>query len=340
MYPLPYALQRTPGRSIDIIQRTLVTLNVRHDWTTDLLRDRYAISVVIRADCIDGQRSAIRDATFRRCAPRCDLPTAILCQNWKRAWEARSRPVSRERRVTGRTWDARPDSRPFRPARWDPRRAAGIGLYPPAVLQTKRTKAQFWARLRAPDHLGRGANRRERRRARNDVYVQACKYVRAYVRACLPPSMKYFHWFHGQQTRLYDANNTLHSAAVPFTSLPRGRADRARKIQGERGTREEGGGGENERKNESSIARDSPSSCPPRDHIVDDRSTNLAKRHRSRWLQPWRVLTAGILKVYFRAALRSRIRSNADQVGHVTMDLLSWEKGEKVKKKVKRHFFV
>lgn len=30
--------------------------------------------------------------------------------------------------------------------------------------------------------------------------------------------MKYFHWFHGQQTRLHDANNTLHGAAVPFTS--------------------------------------------------------------------------------------------------------------------------
>jgi len=39
--------------------------------------------------------------------------------------------------------------------------------------------------------------------------------------------MKYFHWFHGQQTRLHDANNTLHGgAAVPFTWLPRGRADR------------------------------------------------------------------------------------------------------------------
>lgn len=56
------------------------------------------------------------------------------------------------------------------------------------------------------------------------------------VYACvpLPLSMKYFHWFHGQQTRLHDANNTPHGAVVPFTSLPRGRADRTRKIPGER----------------------------------------------------------------------------------------------------------
>lgn len=59
------------------------------------------------------------------------------------------------------------------------------------------------------------------------IYVHS---ERVYACVPLPPSMKYFHWFHGQQTRLHDANNTLHGAVVPFTSLPRGRADRTRKI--------------------------------------------------------------------------------------------------------------
>lgn len=87
--------------------------------------------------------------------------------------------------------------------------------------------------------------------------------------------MKYFHWFHGQQTRLHDANNTLHGAAVPFTSLPRGRADRARKIQGERQTR----GRDREKERSEIVLRPAFGS---RNCIVDDRSTNFAKRHRSR----------------------------------------------------------
>lgn len=113
-------------------------------------------------------------------------------------------------------------------------RRVGFGAAGPRSpgLQTKRTKAQFWTRLR-DDRLERSQPYES---GREMMYVHenrpACMRVR--MDACvLPPSMKYFHWFHGQQTRLHDANNTLHGAAVPFTSLPRGRANRARKRERE-----------------------------------------------------------------------------------------------------------
>lgn len=163
---------------------------------------------------------------------------------------------------------------------------------------------------------------RTSRASRNDVYVhalgracvRACRYVRAY--ACLPPSMKYFHWFHGQQTRLHDANNTLHGAAVPFTSLASRSCGSSKKDTGRKS--DEGGGREWEKERELDpeiVLR--PARLALR--IVDDRSTNFAKRHRSRWLQPWRVLTAGILKVPSRAARYSRTDLTQPQVGHVAM---------------------
>lgn len=280
-------------------------------------------SVVIRATT-SAARGA-RFAVFPRRALQRSTSGCVLCQNWKRAWAARSRPVSGKARDGKNVGRARGLSS-F--SSGETRRAGWV--YPPGVLQTKRTKAQFWARLRARSSREEPAGAYGY--ARNVMYTRTRVQVRTCTGAyaCLPPSMKYFHWFHGQQTRLHDANNTLHGAAVPFTSLPRGRADRARKIQGEGETR----GREWEKERELD-PRDSPSSCPPRDCIVDARSTNFAKRHRS----PSRVLTAGILKVCFRATRWFRDRPNAHTRTDQVASPLFRKKGRK--KYVGRHgFFV
>lgn len=82
-------------------------------------------------------------------------------------------------------------------------------------------------------------------------------------------------------------------------------------------------GGENERERE--LDPLSPSSCPPHNCIVDDRSTNFAKRHRSSWLQPWCASDSwNIIKSLFLCDTLFAIkdRSNMDRIGHVSMSSL------------------
>lgn len=120
---------------------------------------------------------------------------------------------------------------------------------PSTFVSTSRKKANRWAPLCAYE-------------THEMIYVHAFGEfgVRRSPVCVLPLSMKYFHWFHGQQTRLHDANNTLHDAMVPFTSLPRGRCGSNKKeIEGWRGRGRKRG-----RARELNPRSPSPSSCPPR----------------------------------------------------------------------------
>lgn len=148
-----------------------------------LLRDRYAIVCRHSRDRIDGQESASRGAAFPRCVPQ-QLTVAVLCQNWKRAWKKPGLARSRKRRVTGRTWAL---SLVLFVRSGETRRAGSV--YPPVVLQTKRTKAQFWARLRG-DHLERSQPPRYKTREMMYTCTRGERvhiYVRTCMRACLRP---------------------------------------------------------------------------------------------------------------------------------------------------------